>query len=201
MKNVSLVLNVVLLIAVIVLYFLHFSGNDRSFGVGSVGEKTINPNARIVYINMDTLLNNYTQSRELNEAYLKKIENSRTELNVKVKLWAKDAEEFQKKVDNNGFVTRDRANQAYADIMVRKETLERQEQEMHETALREQQELNQKLYNILTAFLKEYNSSRGYEMILSTTLGGNVFYSADGFDITRDVVTQLNAQYASQTKK
>ena len=166
-----------------------------------MGEKTINPNARIVYINMDTLLNNYTQSRELNEAYLKKIENSRTELNVKVKLWAKDAEEFQKKVDNNGFVTRDRANQAYADIMVRKETLERQEQEMHETALREQQELNQKLYNILTAFLKEYNSSRGYEMILSTTLGGNVFYSADGFDITRDVVTQLNAQYASQTKK
>ena len=201
MKNVSLVLNVVLLIAVIVLYFLHFSGNDRSFGVGPVGEKTINPNARIVYINMDTLLNNYAQSRELNEAYLKKVENSRTELNVKVKLWAKDAEEFQNKVNNNGFVTRDRANQAYADIMVRKETLERQEQEMHETALREQQELNQKLYNVLTAFLKEYNSSRGYEMILSTTLGGNVFYSADGFDITRDVVTQLNAQYASQTKK
>lgn len=198
MKNVSLVFNVVLLIAVIVLYALHFSGKGTTVPETS-GEKSVNPSAKIVYINMDSLLNNYIQSRELNEAYLKKVEGNRTELNVKVKQWAKDAEDFQRKVDNNGFLTRERADQEYIDIMTRKENLERLEQEMQENAFQEQRDLNQKLYNTLTEFLARYNKTKGYEMILSTTLGGNVFYSEDGFDITSDVVKQLNAEF--QLKK
>ena len=74
MKNFSIGLNIVLLIAVIVLYVLHFSGKTKNVEE-QTGLSAVVPNAKIVYINMDSLLSNYEQSRELNEAFLKKVEN------------------------------------------------------------------------------------------------------------------------------
>ncbi len=197
MKNLSIGLNVLLLIAVIVLYILHFSGNGKSTS-NQGGTATVNADAKIVYINMDTLLNNYTQSRELNEAFLKKLEANRTELNIKVKNFDREAAEFRNKVENNGFMTRERAEQAQMDLMIKQQNLQKLQQEMTENAQREQMEINRKLYDAITNFLTEYNKAKGFQLILSTTLGGNVLFAQEGFDITNEVVSQLNEQY---TKK
>ena len=194
MKNLSIGLNVLLLIAVIVLYILHFSGNSKSTS-NQGGTVTMNADARIVYINMDTLLNNYTQSRELNEAFLKKLEANRTELNIKVKNFDREAAEFRNKVENNGFMTRERAEQAQMDLMIKQQNLQKLQQEMTENAQREQMEINRKLYDAITNFLTEYNKAKGFQLILSTTLGGNVLFAQEGFDITNDVVNKLNEQY------
>ncbi|MDY4043643.1 MAG: OmpH family outer membrane protein [Marinifilaceae bacterium] len=197
MKNFSIGLNIVLLIAVIVLYVLHFSGKTKNVEE-QTGLSAVVPNAKIVYINMDSLLSNYEQSRELNEAFLKKVENNRTELNMKAKMFEQEVVAFQQKLDNNGFVTRERAEQAQADLMVKRQNLQKLDQELMETTQREQIELNQKLFTEITNFLKEYNKTKGYQLILSTTVGGNVFYAEDGFDITKDVVNQLNQQYRNK---
>ena len=194
MKNLSIGLNVLLLIAVIVLYILHFSGNSKSTS-NQGGTVTVNADAKIVYINMDTLLNNYTQSRELNEAFLKKLEANRTELNIKVKNFDREAAEFRNKVKNGGFMTRERAEQAQMDLMIKQQNLQKLQQEMTENAQREQMEINRKLYDAITNFLTEYNKAKGFQLILSTTLGGNVLFAQEGFDITNDVVNQLNEQY------
>ena len=197
MKNLSIGLNVLLLIAVIVLYILHFSGNGKSTS-NQGGTATVNADAKIVYINMDTLLNNYTQSRELNEAFLKKLEANRTELNIKVKNFDREAAEFRNKVENNGFMTRERAEQAQMDLMIKQQNLQKLQQEMTENAQREQMEINRKLYDAITNFLTEYNKAKGFQLILSTTLGGNVLFTQEGFDITNEVVSQLNEQYAKK---
>lgn len=197
MKNLSIGLNVLLLIAVIVLYILHFSGNGKSTS-NQGGTATVNADAKIVYINMDTLLNNYTQSRELNEAFLKKLEANRTELNIKVKNFDREAAEFRNKVENNGFMTRERAEQVQMDLMIKQQNLQKLQQEMTENAQREQMEINRKLYDAITNFLTEYNKAKGFQLILSTTLGGNVLFAQEGFDITNEVVSQLNEQYAKK---
>ena len=197
MKNLSIGLNVLLLIAVIVLYILHFSGNGKSTS-NQGGTATVNADAKIVYINMDTLLNNYTQSRELNEAFLKKLEANRTELNIKVKNFDREAAEFRNKVENNGFMTRERAEQAQMDLMIKQQNLQKLQQEMTENAQREQMEINRKLYDAITNFLTEYNKAKGFQLILSTTLGGSVLFAQEGFDITNEVVSQLNEQYAKK---
>jgi outer membrane protein len=197
MKNILLGVNVLLIIAVAVLYLLHFSGNETS-GNARTGDIPTSAETRVAYFNMDSLLGNYAQSRELNEAFLKRREAERTELNYKLKLWTRAGEEFQRKVDNNGFLTRERANQEYAELMLKKEELEKMEQEIREITLREQVEINRKLYDVIFAFLTEYNKEKGYSMILSTTLGGNVFYAEPGLDITRDVIDKLNARHAGK---
>ena len=84
MKNFSFVLNVIFAIALITLYVLFF--NDKSRDVREQVSEPVRTNREVavVYVNTDTLLMNYKLSIELNEAFLKKQENRRTELNQKV---------------------------------------------------------------------------------------------------------------------
>ena len=194
MKNLSLVLNVVLVIAVIVLFVLHFKGEENQVNTPEVG-KTVVTKGKIAYINVDTLLANYLQSKELNEAYLKKVEEKRTELNVKARQFAKENEEFQQKWNNNGFLTRERANEAYAELAIKNENLQRLQQEIQENLAREQHEIRIKLLDVFNRFFQSYNKTKGYDMVLSTTLGGNVFYAQPQCDITQEVLKLLNEQY------
>lgn len=196
MKNLSVVLNVVLLVAVGILYVLYFVGHGGSAQSGNSGvEQSAKSAANIVYINTDTLLTNYMLSIELNEAFLKRQEERRTELNIKAKELDQQAKEFQRKLENNGFISRARAEDAQRELMMKEQKLQQLQQEMSDKMMREQSELNKKLFDSITTFLAEYNKEKGYEIVLSTTLGGNVLFAQQGYDITKDVVSLLNAQY------
>ena len=197
MKSYSIALNVVLLIAVGVLYVLHFTnaGACTSANVRENGNNIGKGDAKIVYINTDTLLRNYTLSVELNEAFLKKQEERNTELNIKAKDLDRQAREFQRKLENNGFISAERAEAARQDLLEKNQKLQQLQQEMTE-----QSELNKKLFESITNFLVEYNKEKGYEIVLSTVVAGNVLYAADGFDITQDVVKRLNEQYKKKAE-
>ncbi len=195
MKNLSIVLNVVLFVAVIVLYVLYFSDHKSpetamTSKVAGTADAT-----KIVYINTDTLLNNYQLAVELNEAFLKKQEDRRTELNIKAKAIDQEGTEFQRKLQNNGFISEARAIEARDQLLVKQENFRRLQQEMMDKASREQSELNKQLFDEITNFLKEYNKEKGFSIVLSTQLGGNVLYAEDGFDITKEIVDRLNANY------
>ena len=195
MKNLSIVLNVVLFVAVIVLYVLYFSGHkspETAMTSKVVGTADA---TKIVYINTDTLLNNYQLAVELNEAFLKKQEDRRTELNIKAKAIDQEGTEFQRKLQNNGFISEARAIEARDQLLVKQENFRRLRQEMMDKASREQSELNKQLFDEITNFLKEYNKEKGFSIVLSTQLGGNVLYAEDGFDITKEIVDRLNANY------
>ena len=130
MKNLSIVLNVVLFVAVIVLYVLYFSGHKSpetamTSKVAGTADAT-----KIVYINTDTLLNNYQLAVELNEAFLKKQEDRRTELNIKAKAIDQEGTEFQRKLQNNGFISEARAIEARDQLLVKQENFRRLQQEI-----------------------------------------------------------------------
>lgn len=201
MKSYSIALNVVLLIAVGVLYVLHFTGNSCvSANVGESGNHVGKGDAKIVYINTDTLLRNYALSVELNEAFLKKQEERNTELNIKAKDLDRQAREFQRKLENNGFISAERAEAARQDLLEKNQKLQQLQQEMTEKMMKEQSDLNKKLFDSITEFLAKYNKEKGYEIVLSTVVAGNVLYAADGFDITQDVVRRLNEQYKKKAE-
>ena len=96
---------------------------------------------------------------------------------------------------NNGFISAERAEAARQDLLEKNQKLQQLQQEMTEKMMKEQSELNKKLFESITNFLTEYNKEKGYEIVLSTVVAGNVLYAADGFDITQDVVKGLNEQY------
>lgn len=202
MKNLSILFNVVLGIAVTAICFSGCTPQKTAEVSNSGGNGTANSGGtKIVYINTDTLMNNYLLAVELNETFLKKQEERRTELNVKAKSLDQEANEFQRKLQNNGFLSEARAIDARDQLLVKQENLRRLQQEIIDKTTREQNELNKQLFDKLTSFLKEYNKEKGFDIVLSTQLGGNVLFAVEGYDITQDVVNRLNADYKKENGK
>lgn len=203
MKNLSIVLSVVLS----VLIGLTFSAcNSQNQGTATASPSAVKNTgsgnvARIVYINTDTLMSKYLLAVELNEAFLKTQEERRTELNVKAKSLDQEAAEFQRKLENNGFLSESRAIEARDKLLVKQENLRRLQEDMIAKTAREQSELNKQLFDKLTVFLKKYNQEKGFDIVLSTQLGGNVLFAVDGYDITSDVVVRLNEEYRAEKGK
>lgn len=202
MKNSSVVLSV---LAGIVIAALSLAGCTSGKANGEVGSgeavKTNGTGTKIVYINTDTLMSNYLLAIELNEAFWKKQEERRTELNIKAKSLDQETNEFQRKLQNNGFLSEARAVDARDQLLIKQENLRRLQQDMMDKTAREQNELNKQLYDKLTSFLKEYNKEKGFDIVLSTQVGSTVLYAVDGFDITNDVVKGLNEEYKKNNGK
>ncbi len=196
MKNLSVILNAVLIIAVAILYFIHFSGSKTAPAAASPSTSK----GAVVYINTDSLLSNYNFSRDLNEKFLKKQEDSRTDFNFKAKKLEKEAVEFQRKLQNNGFLTRARAEEAQRKLIAKKQNLQQLDQKLSAELMAEQNANSKRLYDSVTNYLKLYNAKHNYSIILSTTQGGNVLFSQPGLDITKQIIDGLNARYKSNKK-
>ena len=66
---------------------------------------------KIAYVEVDSLLTKYRYWNDLNELMIQKEENIRTTLNEKAKELDGEMREFQRKLENNGFASRERAEQ------------------------------------------------------------------------------------------
>jgi outer membrane protein len=203
MKNASIVFNAVLAVAVVVLFVLHFTGG-KAKNHASDGS-TIGDNASefpVVYINTDSLLLKYDFAKFINEQLMKKEENSRTNFNEQAKVFQQDATEFQRKVQNNGFISLDRARKEEQRLAQRERELQELNNRLSNELMMEQSRVNKQLRDTLVLFLEEIQPKRNFKVVLSNTMGDNVLYSQKGQDITNEVVTALNARYnASKNTK
>ena len=111
MKNLSLILNVVLTVAVIVLFVKVFSPNSATGAKNTVYSNDSVSVGRlpIAYVNIDSLLLNYQFAMDANESLIKKQEDSRLNINSKARKLQNEMTEFQRKLENNAFLSRERA--------------------------------------------------------------------------------------------
>lgn len=200
-KNLSLIINAVLAVAVIVLFILHFS-----CGTCSVDKKaeSKSKNAKvkteisnsIAYINVDSLLLNYNFAKEANEKLLARSEKSQSQVSKQMNQWQKEAAEFQRKVQSNSFLSRERAEQENARLMKKRQELEALDGKLTKELMDEQKRMNDQLKDTINAFLKEYNVTHKYQVILSNTMNDNILYAQEGCNITSEVVEMLNARFS-----
>lgn len=149
----------------------------------------------IAYVNTDSLLLGYEYALKMNDDLMKKIESSRADFNQKYSVFQQDAVEFQRKVNNNGFLSLERAQSEQQRLQKAEQDLQELNERLQNELAREQARLSQELHDTLESFLKVYAEGR-YSLILSNNMGDNVLYSVPGIDITAEVVEQLNARYA-----
>ncbi|WP_430813241.1 OmpH family outer membrane protein [Carboxylicivirga sp. RSCT41] len=196
MKQLSTVLNGVLLVAVNILFLSSCTntGNQQANVAGSAQDDAVFP---VAYINTDSLLLNYTFAIEVNEQLMSQEEASRADFNEKAKVFQQDAVEFQRKVQNNGFLSMERAQKEQQRLAKAEQDLTQLNQQLTNALMQEQDKLNRQLRDTLKTFLDEYAKKHPYKMILSNTLGDNVLYAAEGVDITKEVTEALNARHAA----
>ncbi len=195
-KNLSLVLNGILLVAVIILFILVL-GNKSGKKVNEVakkGDSAVVVDLPIAYVNIDSLLLNYTFAKNANEALISKQENSRATLNQRARVLQTEMDEFNRKLENNAFLSRERAEDAQKSILKKQQDLQQLEGNLTQQLMEQQEKMNRQLRDTINAFFKEYNKNGKYELIISNTANDNVLFSKKSYDITNDVIVQLNAR-------
>ena len=184
------------------LMFAQCAGNNNATTTSApAAGATGSSNMKIAFVEIDSLLSKYTFWNDITEEMIKKEENIRTTLNEKGKKLEKEAQEFQRKYENNGFVSPERAQQEYQRIQKQQQELQELQQKLAAELATENQKNSLAFRDSINSFLKEYNQSKGYDLIISNTAFDNLLYGNPAYNITDEIVEGLNARYTTPSAK
>ncbi len=202
MKNLSLILNAVLIVAVGVLFYLHFStkGSAKPGPARTEGINLVQPDVPIVYVNIDTLLNNYEYFTDMQQDFTDKQSELEAELNNRSRQYEASAMDAQNKVQK-GLVTRREAAELEQQLMAEQQSLLQYRDELTMQLQEEEQVSNRKLINAIMEYLKVYNEDQNYQFIFSNSFGDNVLLANEQLDITYIILPGLNEQYRAEKAK
>lgn len=200
MKNLSLLINVVLAIAIIVLFIKVYGGNKQQSGDNAANRATaeLSEKLPIAYVNIDSLLLNYQFAKEANETLIKKQEDSRLDINSKARQLQNEMGEFQRKLENNAFLSRERAEQEQSRLVKKQQDLQELDGKLTQQLMEAQQKMSEQLRDTINNFMKSYNADKKYEIIFSNTSSDNILFTAAGYDITAEVTKMLNDRYTAK---
>ena len=194
MKNGILILNVVLLVLVGVLFYLHFSSKSPS-----ISKNANNPTAsaanekgfKIAYFEMDSVENSFQMVKDVKAELTRKEETIGSELERLEKNYRNKVAQYQAQGAN---MTQVQSEMAQRDVMQMQQSMQSRrqslEQEYQDLQMRKLKDVKTKIED----YLKAYNAERGYSYILAYEPG--LFYYRDSvYDITDDLIKGLNNTY------
>ncbi len=188
MKNISLALNAILLVAVAVLYYLQFSKSSAggAAGNGVKGDLTM------AYINSDTVLKYYDYfkaSRDRLEAKGKQMEN---ELKSRATALQGEFENYQRNQNN---LTIGQARAVEEDLTKKRNNLQLYQEGLQQQVMIDQQNLTKELYDKVTGFLRVYGQANGLQIVFKYDASSDVMFAGDSMDISKEVIKGLNEAY------
>ncbi len=189
MKNLSLALNGVLLVAVAVLYYLHFSTKSSSTSQTASGVPT---DLKIAYINSDSVLNGYDffkSTRTILEAKGKRLDS---DFRNRAQGLQNDYNAYQKNVSS---LTIGQAKAIEEDLAKKQQNLQMYQQSLQQEVAKDEAKITQDLYKRITDYLKVYSKEQGYQIIFKVDPSSDVLFGAEPLDITKQVVVGLNEAY------
>jgi outer membrane protein len=193
MKNLSLIINGVLVIAVAVLFFLHFKGtpssNTSTSTITTKSGTTVSTSSAIAYVDLDSLEANYDYYKEKKADFEKNQRNLESSLNAGMESLQREAYEFQQKAQT---MTQAEGEATQQRLMDKKNKLEQQRDNGAQNMQAEMTKFNAEVYSKIDTVLLDYNKDHKYAYILSYQKGGAILYTDKGLDITKEVVERLN---------
>lgn len=188
MNKISLILNVVLLVAVAVLYYLHFSASSATGNYTLPSSLSGQP---VLYLNTDSLLMNYQlfqESKAQLEQEQARLENSMQSQAANLE---REVMEFQQQY---GGMTQSQVDKRKEELGRKEENLMMLREQLSGQLMEQESKLNKQIYDSIYNFLQRYTAGKNVQYILGYSPGGSVLYANDSLDITTSVVQGLNAE-------
>lgn len=154
---------------------------------------------KIAYVEVDSLMTQYDFAKDYSVTLQKKSNNARNTLNQKGNALQAAVNNFQQKLNNNGFQSREQAASQQAAIQRQQNDLQELQARLENELANETAKFNEALRDSLQNFLKAYNKDKQYSLIL-TKQGDNILLADKRFDITNDVINGLNKRYKPSAK-
>ncbi len=152
---------------------------------------------KIAYVDVDSLLANYTYYQDLLEEMTRKEENYRLVLAEEANKLQKDIADFQKKLENGVYSSRERAESEQNRLAKKQQAYQEKAQKYSVELDNEGLSNSQKVSEVVDSFIKDYNKTHGYNLIMTKS---SLLFADQVLNITAEVLEGLNAAY-NQTDK
>ena len=194
MKNLSLILNIVLLVAVGVLYYLHFK-SPKSSVTGSTANDAVLSDLKIAYINADTVLKYYDYLKVNKEQLEAKALKVQQDYQNRAQGLQNEFNAYQRSVNS---MTIGQVRATEENLQKKQQNLQMYQQTLQQQLMQEEANLTKQLYDRITAFLKDYSAQKGLQVVLKFDPTSDVLYGGSALDISQDVINGLNDAYKSE---
>jgi len=198
-NNIVLLINGVLFVGLVVLYVLFFLNKKHEKTLPEIA-KSSSGSISIACVNSDSLLEKYELVKVMRQQLESAQKNRQAELINLKQTFDKKVADYQQKVSSNSLTPQL--------AKLNEEQLQKEQQNLMSLQDKYTNELSQKELNLnvqlldsVTNFLKRYNLKYKFDYILNIKKGGDVFLSNKTFDITSDVLKELNAEYQANKHK
>ena len=200
-NKILLVCNAVLLLGLIGIYILHFTGTGTKSKVNVDATAPLQKEGglTIAYVNTDTLLAKYQYAIDMEKDLLAYKEQQEAYGRQQM---AKFQTDYQNYLQTGSTMTLTQQQQKEAELKERAEKMSTLEQELTAKIMERQMEENTKLLNAIFAFVREYNAAnQQFDIILRKTFNDSpTLYLNPAMDITDEIVNGLNEEYANLKK-
>ncbi len=194
-NNTSLIWNVVLSLAVAVLFFLHFS--SKSSDAGAATDGAVVAGRRTVYVQVDSLLKNYDFFKDTRKELENKNFQLENELTTKGRSLQNEVAFFQQKAQT---MTPEQARSTEAQLMKKQQDLMAYRDQSAQALGQEEAKKNEELYKNIRSYIDKYNKENGYEYVLGYSLGGGILFANPSLDVTQKIIDGLNKEYKNSGK-
>lgn len=202
--NFNTLLNIILLIGLAALYVIHFQGKrmtEKELPKPLPVLQSTSGAPTIVFINSDTIKENYLFVKEIKEKLKKRykqmegvIANKQAELERKEK-------SLQNKMELK-IIDRTEAEKLYANLQIEAKELYELNDKYTNQLAEEEYNLNIQYMDSVLNYLERFNKNYNYDYILGYTRGSGILFAKDTLDITNQILDALNKEYeAKMTEK
>lgn len=188
MKNLWNALSVFALIAAAA-FMTACESKETAADAAATAENCEVKKMNIAYVDTDSLIVLYNYAKELEQKLVNKIENDRANLNARAASLAKRQEEFQRKAQNNAFLSESSMQQQYEALMKEQERLQTDAARIDSENMQSQQAMLQEISEDIKNYIDEYNKTAGYDVILQKAA---TIYINSAYDITKEIAEGLN---------
>jgi outer membrane protein len=195
MKNLSLILNAILLIAVGYLFYENF--NHKKAAPAIIASPAAEGGLKIAYVDRDTLFAKYEWLKKQLDAIEQRAQNAESSLVAKQQNLMKDAADLQQRYES-GKMTPAEAQKEQQGLQQRGERLQQEQERLSKQLNDQTKKAQDELFANLEAKLKTLSNQIGYDYILSYQRGGNILLANDSLDITKQLLQLLNASAESK---
>ena len=152
---------------------------------------------KIAYVEVDSIMTQYTFAKEYSALLEKKGQNIQATIAQKGQALQAAAANFQQKIQQNAFTSREQAESQQAAIQRDQANLQSLQQRLSNEFAAEQEKYNNALHDSIAHYLAAYNKDKKYSIIFSKS-GDNLLYADKAYDITKEVSAGLNKAYKGQ---
>lgn len=212
-NNNNLIFNILLAIAVLVLYVLHFTkGSQNNTNISTENNKTTKSKAevksktstretKVAYVNIDTLEAKYEFFITLKKDLETKQRLIQTDLRNRQSAFQNEVMSFQNSAATMNMQQIENTKKALGQ---KEQELMNYGQNVENEYVKQERKLNEKLNDNISVFLKKYADENGYTLIFGYSKSNKaigLIQADDNLEITQEVLKGLNEEYKAGQKE